>query len=63
MFSLGLKKAKKKRLLLVTNLCQIQLEVIGFRQMGIPLSGSHGNTFQRSSESLKSGANDVKGNK
>lgn len=63
MFSLGLKKAKKKRLLSVTNLCQIQLEVMGFRQMGILLSGRHGNTFPQSSESLKSGANVVKGNK
>lgn len=62
MFSLGLKRAKKKRLLLVTNLCQSQLEMIGFRQMGIPLSGRHGNTFQWSSESLKSRTNAVKGN-
>lgn len=63
MFSLGLKKAKKKWLLLVTSLCQIQLEVIEFRQMGIPLSGRHGNIFQWSSESLKSRAKAIKGNK
>lgn len=55
--------SKEKNLLLVTNLCQIQLEVMECRQMGIPMSRKHGKIFQRSSEKNESEAKAIKGNK
>lgn len=51
MFSLRLGKVRKRNSLLETN-CQIQLEVMECRQMGIPMGRKHWNIFQRSSEKM-----------
>ena len=49
MFSLRLGKIRKKKLAIRDKWCQIQLEVMECRQMGIPMGRKHGETFQRSS--------------
>lgn len=59
----GIGKNKKKKLAIRDKWCQIQLEVMECRQMGIPMGRKYGKIFQRSSEKNESEAKAIKGNK
>jgi len=61
--SLGLGKIRKKKLAIRDKWCQIQLEVMECRQMGIPRGRKHGKIFHRSSGKNESEAKARKGNK